>query len=255
VALYRNNVGNSTYHSLQGRVEKRFSAGWALSTAYTFSKLIDDAGAVFDAAILTGPVASFQAADSFRRNLEKDESTGSIPQVFSGSLIWDLPLGAGRRWKPRGWTGRIAGDWKIACIVRLQSGSPVPVTQATNFNAFAGYGSQRPNRIGDPNLRPDERTTSAWFRIDAFVEAPQFTVGNSSRNPVIGPGYRTLDLMMGKTLVQSERVRAEFRAEVFNATNTPALANPNGGFGTTAFGTITRALDPRVFELALKIHF
>jgi hypothetical protein len=55
VALYRNNVGHSTYHSLQTRLEQRFSRGLSVTGAYTFSKLIDDAGAVFDAAIMTGP--------------------------------------------------------------------------------------------------------------------------------------------------------------------------------------------------------
>src|SRR5206468_8196952 len=76
VAFYRNNVGHSTYHSFQSRLERRFSKGLTLTAAYTFSKLIDDAGAVFDAAILTGPAAVFQAADSFNRRLEKDESNG-----------------------------------------------------------------------------------------------------------------------------------------------------------------------------------
>src|SRR5207245_1862677 len=67
VALYRNNVGHSTYHSFQSRVERRFSSGITFNASYTFSRLIDDAGAVFDAAILTGPAATFQAADSHNR--------------------------------------------------------------------------------------------------------------------------------------------------------------------------------------------
>jgi hypothetical protein len=50
-------------------------------------------------------------------------------------------------------------------------------------------------------------------------------------------------------------IRVEFRAEVFNLTNTPPLAAPNTSFGTPAFGTITRALDPGVLEFVMKIHF
>ena len=61
--------------------------------------------------------------------------------------------------------------------------------------------------------------------------------------------------MVGKTFALTERFRMEFRAEAFNVTNTPPLGNPNGNFGTTAFGTITTALDPRVFEFVLKLHF
>ena len=244
VALYRNNVGHSTYHSLQARLEKRFSRGLTLTGAYTFSRLIDDAGAVFDSAVLSGPVANFQAADSFNRRLEKDVSTGNVPHNLSLGFVYALPARA--RWL-RG--------WQVAGIVRAQSGSPVAVTQATNFNAFAGFGLQRPNRVADPRLPAAERSTARWFNAAAFREAPQFTLGNSSRNPVVGPGYRTLDLMLGRTFQLRERARLELRAEAFNATNTPPLGNPNGSFGAPAFGTITTALDPRVFEVVAKLQF
>jgi hypothetical protein len=129
------------------------------------------------------------------------------------------------------------------------------VTQATNLNAFAGFGIQRPNRIGDPELASGQRTTGRYFNTAAFSQAPQFTIGDSSRNPVSGPGYQTADVMIGKTFAITERFRTEFRAEVFNLANTPPLGNPNGSFGNAAFGSITTALDPRVFEFVVKLHF
>lgn len=243
VTLYRNNIGHSTYHSFQSRIEKRSSKGLTFTTAYTFSRLIEDAGAVFDSAVLTGPVANFQAADSFNKRLEKDVSTGSVPHILSIGFVYELPF-----------RNRITGGWQFAGIARAQSGSPIAVTQATNLNAFAGFGIQRPNRLTDPALPSDVRSTARWFNTAAFAQAPQFTIGNSSRNPVVGPGYKTLDLMLGKTFTLTERLRTEFRAEAFNLTNTPPLGNPNGSFGNAAFGTITTALDPRVFELVLKLH-
>ena len=255
VALYRNNVGHSTYHSFQSRLERRFSKGLTLTAAYTLSKLIDDAGAVFDAAILTGPAAVFQTADSFNRRLEKDESTGSIPHVFASSFVWEIPVGAGRRRSLEGWQNALAGGWQLAGMLRLQSGSPLAVTQQTNLNAFAGFGIQRPNRIADPELSSDQRSTARWFNTAAFTQAPQFTLGNASRNPVVGPSYRALDVMLGKTFPIKEQVQAEFRAEAFNVTNTPSLMAPNTSFGNAAFGTITRAFDPRVFEFVMKVHF
>lgn len=255
VTLYRNNTGHSTYHSFQARIEKRYSRGLTFSVAYTFSRLIDDAGAVFDSAVLTGPVANFQAADSFNKRLEKDVSTGNIPHILSSGFVYELPFGRGRSHSLNGWRDVFAGSWQLAGIIRLQSGSPVAVTQATNLNAFAGFGIQRPNRIADPTLPSDQRTTGRWFNTTAFTQAPQFTIGNSSRNPVIGPGYRTADVMIGKFFTITERLRTEFRAEAFNVTNTPPLGNPNGSFGNAAFGSITAALDPRVFEFVLKVHF
>jgi hypothetical protein len=140
-------------------------------------------------------------------------------------------------------------------MVRAQSGSPVAVTQANNLNAFAGFGVQRPNRVANPQLARGERSTARWFDTAAFRPAPQFTLGNSSRNPVVGPGYRAVDLMVGRSFRLGEARRLELRAEAFNAMNTPLLGNPNGSFGAPGFGSITTALDPRVWELVAKFHF
>ena len=59
VSLFRNNVGNTDYHALQARMEKRYSNGFWFLASYTRSKLIDDASSVFDASVLTGPIANF----------------------------------------------------------------------------------------------------------------------------------------------------------------------------------------------------
>jgi hypothetical protein len=61
--------------------------------------------------------------------------------------------------------------------------------------------------------------------------------------------------MIGKTFRISERMAVELRAEVFNVSNTPPLNDPNGNFGSAAFGSITSAGSPRVFEFVGKIHF
>ena len=159
VALYRNNVGHSTYHSLQARIERRFSRGLTFTGAYTFSRLIDDAGAVFDSAVVTGPAANFQAADSYNKRLEKDVSTGNVPHNFSAGFVYE-------------WRG-----WQWAGMGRAQSGSPVAVTQATNFNAFAGFGVQRPDRMADPRL--EARSVGRWFNTGAFVGVGPGRLGNS----------------------------------------------------------------------------
>lgn len=255
VSLYRNNVGNTSYNSLQAKVEQRLTRGLAYLVSYTKSKLIDDAGQVFDQTIQTGPVGNFPVADSFDRSLEKDVSTGDIPNVFVASFTYELPFGRGRLFDPRGLVGALVRGWNVSGLVQLQSGLPVPVTQATNFNAFAGFGTQRPNRIADPNLPGDDRSTARWFDTSAFTTAPQFTIGNSSRNPVRGPGYRTANVALIKRTYLDETRNVEFRAEVFNLTNTPPLNNPNGVVGSPAFGTITSAGDPRVIQFGAKLNF
>ena len=78
-------------------------------------------------------------------------------------------------------------NFEVAGVIALQSGIPIAVTQAINFNAFAGFGTQQPNLIANPNLPSSERTTARFFNTAAFTQASQFTVGTSSRNPVRGP--------------------------------------------------------------------
>jgi hypothetical protein len=144
---------------------------------------------------------------------------------------------------------------ELAGIVTLQSGLPLAVTQATNFNAFAGFGTQRPNLIAEPNLPSSEQTMSRFFNTAAFTIAPQFTIGNSSRNPVRGPGYRNADLALIKHFYFTETANLEFRTEVFNLTNTPPLGAPNVVAGSAGFGSITSAGDPRVVQFGVKLNF
>lgn len=237
VSLYRNNVGTTTYHGAYLKLEQRLTRGLSYLVSYTRSRLMDDASSVFDASILTGPVASFPVADSFNRRRERDYSSGDIPHVFVASAVCD-------------WKG-----WMLSGIATLQSGVPLTIAQTTNNNAFAGFGTQRPNIVGDPELPADERTTSRWFNTSAFVSAPAFTLGSSSRNPVRGPGYRNLDLALSRRIRLGGSRALEFRTDVFNATNTPPLGTPNTTVGAAAFGTITSAGDPRVIQLALKFVF
>jgi hypothetical protein len=240
--LFRNNIGTSSYDALAAKVEKRISNGLTFSFAYTWSKLLDSASSVFSQTIFTGPVLNTGVADAGNLKLERDFSQGDIPHVFSSGWVYQIPR-----------FGKISG-WEISGLVRLQSGDRVAVSQATNSNSNLGYGVQRPNRISDPNDFPT-RSVAQWVNKAAFTTAPQFTLGTSSRDPVRGPSLADTDVMVGKIFRISERVNIEFRAEVFNVTNTPPLSDPNGSFNSAAFGTITSAGNPRDFELAAKIHF
>jgi hypothetical protein len=255
VSLYRNNVGTTIYHGFYTKLEQRLSGGLSYLLSYTRSKLMDDASSVFDASILTGPVANYPVADSFNRRLERDYSTGDIPHIFVASAVWDIPVGANRAHRPDGALGAIVSDWTVTGVLTLQSGVPIAVTQTTNNNAFAGFGTQRPNLVGDPTLLSDERSVSRWFNTAAFVTAAQFTIGTSSRNPVRGPEYRNLDLAVMRRVSLPAGRALEVRAEIFNLTNTPFFGAPNGVLGSAAFGTITTAGDPRVVQLALKFVF
>ena len=151
--------------------------------------------------------------------------------------------------------GALVNDWTLTGVLTLQSGMPVAVTQTTNNNAFAGFGTQRPNLIGDPSLPADERSVEPLVQHRARSPPRRSSrIGTSSRNPVRGPGYRNVDLALMRRVPLPRQTALELRAEVFNVTNTPPLGAPNG-VGSAAFGTITTAGDPRVIQLAVKFVF
>jgi Carboxypeptidase regulatory-like domain len=255
VATYRNNSGTTNYNAIEAKVEQRFSHGVYLLFAYTHSKLIDDASSVFSSTVLSSPnSSSLIAADTFRPYLERDSSNGDMPNVTSFSGIYDLPAGRGHRVASSGPASWLLGGWQWNTIFSLQSGMPVTVTQATNNNAFAGFSLQRPNLVGDPTLSPGKRMPAHYFNTGAFATAPQFVIGDASRNPVRGPAYRDMDIALVKHTKLPAEAEMEFRAEVFNITNTPAFSQPNGSFGAAAFGSITSTTtDPRVVQFAIRL--
>ncbi len=255
VTYFRNNIGNSSYNGFQAKLEKRFSNGLQFLVAYTRSKLIDDASSVFDSSIFTGPVANYPVANAFDRRLDRGVSNGDIPNVFVASWTYELPIGPGHNLNPAGVLGKFTNGWQIAGIVSLQSGLPLAVTQVTNFNAFAGYGTQRPSCVSDISLPGGERTTAEFFNVDAFQITAQFALGTCSRNPVRGPSYQDADLALIKRTMITERFSVDFRAEVFNFTNTPPLNAPSAVAGAAGFGSIVSAGDPRVLQMALKFNF
>lgn len=250
IATYRNNTGTTNYNALEAKVEQRLSHSLTFLFSYTHSKLIDDASSVFSSTVLSSPnTSSLVAADTYRPYLERDSSSGDMPNVLAFSGVYAFP-----RYLGHGIMTSLLGGWTFNAIVSLQSGMPVTVTQATNLNAFAGVVLQRPNLIAAPGLSSNQRTTVRYFNTAAFAAAPQFTFGNASRNPVRGPAYRDVDIALVKHTKVGERVDVELRGELFDVTNTPGFSQPNGSFGTAAFGSITSTVtDPRVAQVAIKI--
>ncbi len=250
VALYRNNVLQSSYHSLQVRAERRMRETVGLiASYYTFSAFLDDASSTFEESSSAGPRANFPVADSRNLHLERDRSSGDMPHVVSLGTVSRVDKRV--RFARKRIVNALLSNWHFSVLFRGQSGTPMAVTQQPNFNAFDGFGVQRPNRIADPNLPPDQRSVDRLFRTEAFTLAPQFTIGGSSRNPVRGPG---LDLMMGRIVPIAECVKLDFRVEALNTLNSPQFRTPNS-IRWSCIGSITGAFDRRVFEATVKIVF
>ncbi len=97
-----------------------------------------------------------------------------------------------------------------------------------------------------------------YFNTAVFSQPATYTFGNVSRTlpDIRTPGARNLDLSLFKHFAITEHFTLEFRAESFNAFNTPIFGGPNTSVTASTFGVITtQANAPRQTQLALKFIF
>jgi Carboxypeptidase regulatory-like domain len=245
---YRTNFGDSKYHSLQARVEKRASNGLTLSVAYTWSHYLSDAPNINGGG--NGPPQDARCFSCEWGNAPEDRR-----HVFTLNHVYELPFGTGRRWLNNGALGYIVGNWNLSGIWSLASGEHFTPTLATAVSNSAGGGGDRPNRIRDGNLDGSERTIDRWFDVGAFVAPAQFTFGNAGRGILVGPGNYNVDLGVHRNFRFTEQWRMSLRWEMFNAFNRANFGTPNAAIGNANAGQISTTAPARIMQLALKLSF
>ena len=250
--------GNSSYHSGNFKIEKRYSNGFNMLVNYTWAKYLDDIESGSELSEFTG--SAYQHNEL--RFLDKSYSGSDIRNRVAFSAVYELPFGKGRKFDiSNKFLNAIAGGWGVGVISEIRSGSPFTVRENTNrSNTFSN--GQRPNVTG---AFPEER--SAWrdnvkgetfFDTSAFSSPGAGIFGNSPRNFCCGPGLVNFDTSIHKWFSFTETIRMQFRGDFYNATNTAAFANPEERSGRGGFGTISstlRGTGGRVSQLALRLEF
>jgi hypothetical protein len=251
-------IGNSWYHGLQANVTKRFSRGFQIQAAYTYAHAIDD---------FSDPlVASEKTNRSFPRNSfalynERGNSGFDIRHRLVVNYAWDLPVGKGRAYLSTGFLGKVLEGWEWAGITTLQSGHPFDLF-GNRDSEHTGF-SARLDLTGDPSLpsgHPKNQTGVNW---DAFGLADYGLAGNVGKNHFFGPGYHNWDMVMSKDTSITERVKLQFRTEVFNVFNRTQFDQPGNLYqdqGTFGFSndTLSRSdgtTSARQMQFGLKLLF
>ncbi len=258
VALLNSDTAASRYYSFYVRGERKFANGLGLLASYTWSRSTDDVVGLNLAGTSqitspTGPQNAYNLAG------EWSLSTQDVPNRFSSAITYELPFGENKRFLAgRRWLDLAVGGWSVNAFGVIQSGYPLSVTQPNN-NAVTGTSYQRPNATGVSPMTHgsvDERL-DGWLDPSAFAEAPAFTFGNVSRFiNARGPGLFNWDISIFKTFAFKERIRAQFRAEALNATNTAYFGVPNTTLTNSQFGVITAQINnPRMLQLGTRVTF
>jgi hypothetical protein len=245
IKLYSNS-GNGDYEGLQFRIEKRYSVGLTGSVSYSFSKYLSDTQNISGSG--NGPP---QDARCFRCEW------GSMPEDRRQVLVlnhnYELPFGPGRRYLTSGIVSRVAGNWNLSGIWTAETGGHFPATLAAAVSNSTGGGAARPNRIGNGNLPPDQRTLNQWFNIAAFVTPALYTFGNSGQGILEGPGLFNVDVGIHRIFHLKERLALTYRWEMFNALNRANFNNPNASIGNPQAGQISGTGPARVMQMALRL--
>ena len=258
VTMQNSGTASARYYSTYIRAERRFDHGWTLLASYTFSRSVDDLFGISLAG--TNQIASPAGPqNAYNLTAEYGLSTQDVPNRFTTAITYELPFGKG---KPLLHNSRIldlvAGGWVINAIALIQTGYPLVITQQNN-NSSIGATYQRPNATGISPVTSGsiDQRINGWLNPAAFSQAPQYTFGNISRDiNARGPGLYNWDISVFKTFSIRERLKAQFRAEALNATNTVYFGEPNTTFGNAAFGVITaQNNNPRMLQLGLRFTF
>lgn len=243
----RNNGGNSNYNGLEFVVGKRFSSGYSITSAFTWSKSMDT------------EVAGFAYGDQGLDPYDREASYGvGVNQgraaVWTLTHNWQLPYGQGLRWGSHatGLKKWVLGGWQFNGITTAADGFALSPTMASSTTLNAGWG-QRPDRIPGVPLYPANKTSAEWYNPAAF-EAPQFSGssiqccawGNAARGSLQSPPLVELDLALWKEFrfhsPLNEDTHLQIRWEAYNATNYTPLGEPDTNIDDATAGRITGLL-------------
>lgn len=262
VTLERPNLGDSTYHSLQYKLTKRYSNGLSIQMSYNWSKTFDTGGVGNGAAFTDA--TSIQ--DAYNLKGERALSNQDVPNAFLASGVYDLPFGHNRRFGAgsNNLVNAVAGGWQLTGMWIWQSGRPLSFT-ASNNNPGFGNATERPNVVPGVNpsfplsqARSNVRKGGLWFNKAAFSQPAPYTFGDESRTTgsVRTDTYKDVDFSLHKDFTLTEKAKLELRAESFNALQQTVFGTPTTSLPSSQFGEVLSiANTPRVLQFAFRATF
>ncbi len=259
---YQNSIGYGNYNGLEAAFFRRFTNGFSLRAAYTYSHSLDNAPQELENNSGAPPDGRNYAAWYGRSDFD-------IPHRVSLNYVYELPFGRGKQFLQTGALGYVFGGFRTSGVYTYYNGRPFTINGGSLNTALDVYGAAtatvlqtaNPTIVGSADCwfyasKNTKCAAKASGLSDVFALAPQFTIGNSGRNTLRGPGTNVFDAALLREFPLHETANLEFRWEVFNVTNTTEFGQPNNNLSSGSVGQITSLSgDPRVMQLALRLSF
>jgi hypothetical protein len=253
---------NSNFHSAQVSVTRRGTPDLNYTLGYTFSKDLGYSSSLHlsgpDPMLIDGELDVPQNSQNLKG--EYGRSIFDSRHRFVASTTYVIPFARSLT----GMSHLLLDGWQFNALAAINSGTPFTVYDSANVSLQAphpgvsGMFGDRPNIAArNPNKGAPHRVSqwvnpAAFQRLDPIADAGQF--GNEQRNSNDGPAFGNLDASFGKTFTFGEKTKLQFRTEAFNVTNKANLILPVDDMNSPAFGQITEAQSPRIFQFALKLQ-
>lgn len=219
---------DGNYNALQATLNRGFAGGLFLKGSYTYSKAInytDEDGWASMRYFNWGPV--------LRRN--RAPAGYDRTHMFNIAFVWEVPAGRGKRFNVASPVlNHILGGWQLSSVFSAYSGTPFTVSgSGSSLNAPGN--SQTADQIAPVKklngFGPGEFFYDPMSFRDPNWKRPSnvYRFGTMGVNALRGPGFWRDDAGVTKNFSLTENVKAEFRAEVANLTNTIRWNNPSAG--------------------------
>ena len=241
---------NTYYDGLQTRLTRRFAKNSSLGVVYVWSKAIDSEDDE-ELNSLMWPYPSYRY---------RNHALASFDRAYNFQFfgVYELPFGRSQRWAQQGAGNILLGGWQLNWALSRVGGTPFSITGGGNTSVAPGN-TQTADQVGPIRILggigpiTGQAACAAtdmschYFDPTAFASVPssQNRFGTSGRNIMRGPGYVNLDASLFRDFKITERVRFQFRMEVFGVTNTPHFSNPGTTVtNATTLGVITSTFNP-----------
>jgi Carboxypeptidase regulatory-like domain/TonB-dependent Receptor Plug Domain len=252
---YDRSQGKSSYNALQVSLNGRQQHGLTYLVSYTWSKSLDLGCSGWYG------VEGCSIQNPYDLKADKGPSATDLPQIFSAAWVYTLPFGKGGKFSSgNSVVNALIGGWNLNGVLSFNSGTAFDAgsgkdqAQTGNYNYGNGYGYERANLVGSPY--PSGKGPAEWINVSSFQLPALDTFGDLGRDSLRSDWYKNLDLSIFRQFPITERFRAEFRFEMFNATNTPVWAIPVTSMEAPNFGTVTSTANTaRQLQFALKLYF